>query len=70
MKAIITLIFVLFIGFTAQAKDAAVEVQIDFVQIEQVVKQEQEVARLHKFKNSRIKKELKFITKRNKAKLA
>lgn len=70
MKAIITIVFVLFIGFTAQAKDASVEVQLDMVQIEQVGKQEQEVARLHKFKNSRIKKELSFSTKRNKAKLA
>ena len=70
MKAIVTIIFVLFIGFTAQAKDAKVAVEIPAAQIELAAKNENSVARLHKFKNSRIKKELAFSTKRNKAKLA
>ena len=72
MKAIITIIFTLFIGFAAQAKDASVEVAFEQVKLE-VVKAEaekQEVARLYRFKNSRVKKELTFTTKRTKAKLA
>ncbi len=71
MKAIITIIFILFIGVAAQAQDAK-EVKVVTVEKTVVIKTagETKVARLYKFKNSRIKKALSFTTKRNKAKLA
>lgn len=72
MKTIATLVFLLLIGFTAQAKDAGVApFETAFVTAVKEVKvaKENEVARLYRFKNSQIKKELSFITKSNKAKL-
>jgi hypothetical protein len=73
MKAIATLVFVLLIGFTAQAKDAGVvsfETGIVTAVKEVKVAKENEVARLYRFKNSLVKKELSFTTKSNKAKVA
>ncbi|MEG3660042.1 hypothetical protein V5097_21695 [Arenibacter palladensis] len=78
MKALLTLIFVLFIGVTAQANNVGKEVKVETVtmsivtatQNEVSVKNENKVARLYMFKNSRVKKELSFSTKLNKAKLA
>ncbi len=73
MKTIATLIFVLLIGFTAQAKDASVVTfETGFVTAVKEVKAQEEnkVARLYRFKNSQVKKELSFATKNNKAKLA
>ena len=79
MKAILTLIFVLIIGITAQAQDAPVEVKVETIKTtivtstsyENVIMESNtEVARLYKFKNSRIKKALSFTTKRNKAKMS
>jgi hypothetical protein len=73
MKTIATLIFVLLIGFTAQAKDAkAVAFETGFATAVKEVKavNEAEVARLYRFKNSLVKKELSFATKRNNAKMA
>jgi hypothetical protein len=84
MKTLITLIFVLFIGVAAQAQNNTKEVKVEtiemsivtFTTIEEVAfeaiatENETEVARLYKYKNSRIKKALKFTTKRNKAKMA
>lgn len=73
MKTITTLIFVLLIGFTAQAKDASVVAfETGFVTAVKEVKAQEEnkVARLYRFKNSQVKKELSFATKNNKAKLA
>lgn len=76
MKAIITLIFVLFIGVTASAQGAKNEtvVNIENVEVvtvkEVVAKKENNVARLYKFKNSKIKKALSFSSKKNKSKLA
>jgi hypothetical protein len=73
MKTIATLIFVLLIGFTAQAKDAkAVAFETGFVTAVKEVKavSDAEVARLYRFKNSLVKKELSFATKRNNAKMA
>ena len=68
MKTILTLIFVLTIGVTAQAQDVKVEtVEMSIVTS---TTNENTVARLYKFKNSRVKKALSFTTKRNKAKLA
>ena len=83
MKTIITLIFVLFISVAAQAQNNTKDVKVETIEmnivtltfIEEVsfeaftTGNETEVARLYKFKNSRIKKALTFITKRNKAKM-
>ena len=79
MKTIATLIFVLFIGVSAQAQNNTKEVKVETIEmtiVTSTVKEEveletkTEVARLYKFKNSRIKKALSFTTKRNKAKMA
>ncbi|MFK5972406.1 MAG: hypothetical protein QM485_03915 [Flavobacteriaceae bacterium] len=72
MKTIATLIFILFIGVAAQAQDASEEVKIETAEmtIATPVAKENSVARLYKFKNSKVKKALSFTTKRNKAKLA
>ena len=73
MKTIATLIFVLLIGFAAQAKDAGVVAfETGFTTAVKEVKQAKggEVARLYRFKNSLVKKELTFSTKRDKAKMA
>jgi hypothetical protein len=73
MKTIATLIFVLLIGFTTQAKDGqVVAFENGIVSVEQEVKvaEENKIARLYRFKNSLVKKELSFTTKKNKAKLA
>lgn len=78
MKAIVTLIFVLFIGISAQARPVAKEVKVAVITKGILIdmhqgaslKNEGSVARLYLFKNSRVKKELSFITKRNISKLA
>jgi len=78
MKTIATLIFVLFIGVTAQAQTATEELKVQTIEMsitietaeEVITEKKTEVARLYKFKNSRIKKALSFSTKRNKAKMA
>ena len=80
MKAIVTIIFIIFFGITAQAQNNTKEVQVETIEMTIVtttktkneVKTETttEVARLYKFKNSRVKKALSFTTKRNKAKMA
>ncbi|WP_273277665.1 hypothetical protein, partial [Maribacter polysiphoniae] len=66
----------------AQAQNNAQEVQVETIEMgftittatetKNEVKSETktEVARLYKFKNSKIKKALSFTTKRNKAKMA
>ncbi|ADY27883.1 MULTISPECIES: hypothetical protein [Cellulophaga] len=78
MKAIITLLFIITVGVTAQAQEAKVtpvlkmettEVKATVVKKE-AVQQETKVARLYKFKNSKIKKALSFSTKRGKSKIA
>ena len=78
MKTILTIIAVVFFGTVAMAQDASKEVKVDTVTVgvelnidlHTPVKKNREVARLYKFKNSRVKKELSFTTKKNKAKLA
>lgn len=78
MKAILTLITIIFFGTLATAQEATKEVKVDIVTknvvldvtIEKTIKEDKKVARLYMFKNSRIKKELAFKTKRNNAKLA
>ncbi|MDH3697648.1 MAG: hypothetical protein OER83_06130 [Flavobacteriaceae bacterium] len=72
MKTLITLIFILFIGLAAQAQDTSSEAKVNTVKMSIVTSsiKENPVARVYKFKNSRVKKALSFKTKRNKAKLA
>ena len=75
MKGILTYIFIIFIGTTAMAQEETKvptqtkKVTFD-IKIEKTTIQESEVARLYLFKNSRVKKELAFRTKRNKSKMA
>ena len=85
MKAIITLILVLFFGAAALAQNTASDVKVEVSQMgivldssidlpiltcEVATAKENTVARLYKFKNSRVKKALAFSTKNNKPKLA
>ncbi|MEO2051399.1 MAG: hypothetical protein ABGX00_06510 [Allomuricauda sp.] len=78
MKAIFTIITVVFFGTVAMAQEKSKEVKVDTIaagvtlniDVQKTIKKEGEVARLYKFKNSRVKKELSFATKNNKAKLA
>lgn len=74
MKTILTLILFLFIGLTAQAQKSIGGVKVESVTMSIVtkvtVKNENSVARLYMFKNSRVTKELSFTSKLNKAKLA
>jgi len=78
MKAIIPFIFIIFIGASAMAQEARQEVKVVThaasvtlnIHIDQNNMQQQKVARLYMFKNSRIKKALKFKTKRNASKIA
>ncbi len=78
MKTILTIIFIIFLSFTAQAQNATTEVKVETIEMTIVTETtyelnldtKTEVARLYKFKNSKIKKELNFITKANKPKMA
>ncbi len=78
MKAILTIIAVISFGTLAMAQDISKEVKVETtavgveldITIEKENKKETEVARLYRFKNSRIKKALSFRTKKNRSKLA
>ncbi|WP_299326025.1 hypothetical protein [uncultured Maribacter sp.] len=78
MKTIIATIFIIFISFTAQAQNTTEEVKVETIEITIVtetnneikIESNTEVARLYKFKNSRIKRDLNFLTKANKPKMA
>ena len=79
MKAIVTLIFIIFIGTAAQANTTTEEVRVDAIEMtivsetateEVVTEKNTEVARLYRRANSRVKKALSFTTKRNRAKMA
>jgi hypothetical protein len=78
MKTIATIIFIIFLGITAQAQTATADVKVETIETTIVtettyelnLETNTEVARLYKFKNSLIKKELNFITKANKPKMA
>ncbi|WP_036379172.1 hypothetical protein [Muricauda sp. MAR_2010_75] len=78
MKTILTIIAVTFFGTMAMAQDISKEVKVETksvdvelnVAIQNEIKKDRKMTRLYKFKNSRVKKELSFSTKRNKAKLA
>jgi len=78
MKTIIATIFIIFLSFTAQAQNNTADVKVETIEMSIVtettneIKSESntEVARLYKFKNSRIKRDLNFLTKANKPKMA
>ena len=75
MKAILTFVFFLTVTLTASANTNEVKVStINEVSVSDITATKEvkatEVARLYKFKNSRVKKALKFITKASKAKMA
>ena len=71
MKAIITLLFVLFIGLTAQAQNSPAEkvevVKTEVVSVAQIKinMEKQEVARLYRRADSRVKKALNFSTRKD-----
>ncbi len=78
MKTIFTLIAIIFFGTAAMAQNDAKEVKVATttvgvelnIDVQKASKNETKVARLYKFKNSRVKKELAFRTKNNRSKLA
>ncbi len=85
MKAILTLLFVLIFGAIALAQNIESHDKVQSTKMgvvlvnsidrtiskkEMAAQKKNGVARLYRFKNSRVKKELAFATKRNKAKLA
>ena len=78
MKTIATIFFIFFIGTALQAQENTKGAKVDTVEMTVVTEttptikldETKQVARLYKFKNSRIKKELSFATKRNSPKMA
>ncbi|NYJ27398.1 hypothetical protein [Allomuricauda sp. ARW1Y1] len=78
MKTIFTIIAITFFGTMASAQDLSKEAKVETiamgvelkVEINKEVRKDRKTARLYKFKNSRIKKELSFKTKKDRAKLA
>lgn len=78
MKAFLTFIAVVFFGTLAMAQSPSKDIKVETITMEITldieIKKENntnnEVARLYKFKNSRIKKALAFRTKKNRSKLA
>ena len=78
MKTIATIFFIIFIGIYAQAQDTTNEQKVDTIEMtiltettyELNLEKNTEVARLYKMKNALIKKELNFLTKADKPKMA
>ncbi|NKI30855.1 hypothetical protein [Croceivirga thetidis] len=78
MKAILTFVFFFFITAAAMANTPAKQAKVETttmkvelnITIEKSDVEKSEVARLYMYKNSRVKKALKFATKANKAKMA
>lgn len=78
MKAIVALIFIIFLGTSAMAQGVQKDMKVETfsvgvelnVSIGQDEVQGETIARLYMFKNSRVKKALKFTTKRNASKIA
>ncbi|MDO1514082.1 hypothetical protein Q2T41_15580 [Maribacter confluentis] len=77
MKTIVSIIFILFIGIAVQAQDKGKDVKVETIELinapkitkEFNAKDYNQTARLYRSKNSKIKRELNFITKANKAKM-
>ena len=78
MKTIFTIIAETFFGTMAFAQNAPKETKVDTltvgvelkIEINHTIRKDRKTARLYKFKNSKIKKELTFKTKNDKSKLA
>jgi hypothetical protein len=72
MKTLVTFFFFFLISFAAQAQNDTAEVKVETAKKEIVTEttEQNSVARLYRFKNSRIKKELSFKTTNNISKLA
>jgi len=85
MKAVLTILFVLIFGAIALAQNIESHDKVQSIEMgvvlvnsvdhtiskkEMATQKENGVARLYRYKNSRVKKELAFATKNNKAKLA
>ena len=78
MKALTTLIFIIFVATSAMAQQNTEVAKattftagiVSTIKIPAVNAQSNEVARLYMFKNSRVKKALSFRTKRDKARMA
>ena len=78
MKAILTFVFIIFIGTTAMAQSPKQQVKVETttmkvelnIKVEKTAVQKSGVARLYMFKNSRVKKALKFQTRKRTAKMA
>lgn len=85
MKAILTLLFILLFGAYALAQNAKKDDTVEYLEMGVVLAsglpasnthleiktaKEKNVARLYKFKNSRVKKALSFSTQKTSAKLA
>ena len=72
MKTLVTFFFFFLISFAAQAQNTTPEVKVETAKKEVVTPaaEKESVARLYRFKNSRIKKELSFKTSSNTTKIA
>lgn len=78
MKTIAPIIFIIFIGITAQAQDKSMDIKVAPITIINTAKTTKglhakdsiKIVRLYKTKNAKVKRALKFITKANKAKMA
>ena len=72
MKTLVTFFFFFLINFAAQAQNDTAEVKVETAEKEVVAEttSEKSIARLYRFKNSRIKKELSFKTATSTSKLA
>jgi len=85
MKSLLTLMLVLLFGVAAVAQKPQVNVQVETYKMGLVLdaslpttnlfikvktSNKNDVARIYKFKNTRVKRALSFYTKQNKAKLA
>jgi len=78
MKAILTFVFFIFISSAAMAQTSVKEVKVEThpakvelnISIDVEDAAPTKVVRLYRFKNSRVKKALKFTTKANRAKMA
>jgi len=80
MKAVVTIVFILFIGLFAQAQESKATVNVPaqtktVVLVKETISttlntNETKVARLYMDRNYKVKKELSFRTKKHKSKLA
>ena len=72
MKTLVTFFFFFLISFAAQAQNNTPETKVETAkkEIAAPATQKESVARLYRFKNSRIKKELNFKTAKSNSKLA